>query len=217
MAKKVRRLAAGGEWIRTISSARADTDVRMWISASKRGELVDLVGDWALTFAAAACDLVHCRSRSGRHDETRAELRLGLYRAMADHRDGRVGRDRPGRIGAHYLKWQGKLAPSKPISTCATARAMALPAPSSPRKASMTAPPPAAAAGLWGAPADPRQAHPLDRCREARAKAYGSMWGLACATYGAEVQISTIGQLASTRAPTEVLVGPIERFTFHNE
>jgi len=72
---------------------------------------------------------------------------------MADHRDVRVGRDRPGRIGAHYLKWQGKLAPSKPISTCATARAMALSAPSSPRKASMTAPPPAAAAGLWGAPA----------------------------------------------------------------
>src|SRR6516225_6263540 len=46
-------------------------------------ELVDLVGDWTLTFAAAACDLVHCRSRSGRHDETRAELRPGLYRAMA--------------------------------------------------------------------------------------------------------------------------------------
>ena len=68
------------------------------------GELVDLVGDWALTFAAAACDLVHCRSRSGRHDETRAELRPGLYRAMADHRDVRVGRDRPGRIGARYLQ-----------------------------------------------------------------------------------------------------------------
>ena len=96
-----------GGWIRTISSARADTDLRMWISASKRGELVDLVGDWALTFAAAACDLVHCRSRSGRHDETRAELRPGLYRAMADHRDGRIGRNRPGRIGAHYLQWQG--------------------------------------------------------------------------------------------------------------
>src|SRR6516162_354977 len=70
-------------------------------------ELVDLVGDWALTFAAATCDLVRCRSRSGRHDETRAELRPGLYRAMADHRDVRVGRDRPGRIGARYLQWQG--------------------------------------------------------------------------------------------------------------
>jgi hypothetical protein len=35
-------LFAGGEWIRTISSARADTDVHMRISASKR--LVDLVG-----------------------------------------------------------------------------------------------------------------------------------------------------------------------------
>jgi hypothetical protein len=33
-------LAGGGEWIRTISSARADTDVRMWISASKRPSLL---------------------------------------------------------------------------------------------------------------------------------------------------------------------------------
>jgi len=37
---KVRRLSGGGEWIRTISSARADTDVRMWISASKRPSLL---------------------------------------------------------------------------------------------------------------------------------------------------------------------------------
>ena len=37
---KVRRLPAGGEWIRTISSARADTDVRIWISASKRPSLL---------------------------------------------------------------------------------------------------------------------------------------------------------------------------------
>src|SRR6516165_11516369 len=28
-------------------------------------ELVDLVGDWALTFAAASCDLVHCRADRG--------------------------------------------------------------------------------------------------------------------------------------------------------
>jgi hypothetical protein len=33
-------LCAGGEWIRTISSARADTDVRMWISASKQPSLL---------------------------------------------------------------------------------------------------------------------------------------------------------------------------------
>src|SRR6516165_9052040 len=47
-----------------------------------------------------------------------------------------------------------RFSPSKPISTCATARAMAPPAPSSPGKASMTVPPPAAAAGpLWGTPA----------------------------------------------------------------
>jgi len=38
--RKVCRLAAGGGWIRTISSARADTDVRMWISASKRPSLL---------------------------------------------------------------------------------------------------------------------------------------------------------------------------------
>jgi hypothetical protein len=36
----VRRLTAVGEWIRIISSARADTDVRMWISASKRPSLL---------------------------------------------------------------------------------------------------------------------------------------------------------------------------------
>src|SRR6516165_11125599 len=47
-----------------------------------------------------------------------------------------------------------RFSPSKPISTCATAREMAPTAPSSPGKASMTVPPPAAAAGpLWGAPA----------------------------------------------------------------
>jgi hypothetical protein len=37
---KVCGLAAGGEWIRTISSARADTDVRMSISASKRPSML---------------------------------------------------------------------------------------------------------------------------------------------------------------------------------
>jgi hypothetical protein len=51
------RLAAGGEWIRTISSARADTCPHVDFSV-EAAELVDLVGDWALTFAAAACDLV---------------------------------------------------------------------------------------------------------------------------------------------------------------
>jgi exodeoxyribonuclease V alpha subunit len=43
------------------------------------------------------------------------------------------------------------------------------------------------------------------------------MWRLACATCGAEVQISTIGQLAGTRAATEALAGLVERVTFHNE
>src|SRR5215472_377442 len=44
-------------WIRTISSARADTCPHVDFSV-EADELVDLVGDWALTFAAAACDLV---------------------------------------------------------------------------------------------------------------------------------------------------------------
>src|SRR4029077_666840 len=63
----------------------------------------------------------------------------------------------------------------------------------------------------------PGRAHRLDRCREARAKAYGSMWRPACATCGAEVQISSMRPLASTRAATEVLAGLVERVTFHNE
>jgi exodeoxyribonuclease V alpha subunit len=43
------------------------------------------------------------------------------------------------------------------------------------------------------------------------------MWGPACATCGAEVQISTMGQIASTRPATELLAGLVERVTFHNE
>src|SRR5258708_4696369 len=39
----------------------------------------------------------------------------------------------------------------------------------------------------------------------------------ACATCGAEAQISTMGQLASTSAATEVLAGLVERVTFHND
>ena len=49
--------------------------------------------------------------------------------------------------GSAHITFSGKdrgelrFSPSTPISTCATARAMALPAPSSPGKASMTVPP----------------------------------------------------------------------------
>src|SRR5882757_8150727 len=43
------------------------------------------------------------------------------------------------------------------------------------------------------------------------------MSGPACATCGAEAEISTMGQLASTSAATEVLAGLVERVTFHND
>src|SRR5215471_12687659 len=39
----------------------------------------------------------------------------------------------------------------------------------------------------------------------------------ACATCGAEAQVSTMGQPARTSAATEVLAGLVERVTFHND
>src|SRR5215471_20787233 len=39
----------------------------------------------------------------------------------------------------------------------------------------------------------------------------------ACATCGAEAQVSTMGQPARANAATEVLAGLVERVTFHND
>src|SRR6516164_11541582 len=55
----------------------------------------------------------------------------------------------------------------------------------------------------------PGRAHPLDRCREARAKAYGSMWGPACATCGAEVQNLHYGAVSQHNGALFIKVKPI--------
>jgi hypothetical protein len=61
--------------------------------------------DWAFTFAAAAYNLVRVPELMGAtHDQARAGLLPRLRRTLADHRDGRVGRDRPARIRTHHVQ-----------------------------------------------------------------------------------------------------------------
>src|SRR6516225_5564279 len=97
------RLSAGGDWIRTISSARADSDVRMVDYRVEAAELVDLVANCsrptdggevprtAPRAPAAVAKILPPRARSSMRCETQRRQAASRFRGHEQRTSRRAG------------------------------------------------------------------------------------------------------------------------------